>query len=86
MPACDEPACNGPSAGRTGGMPAGLVSQNHIARELTALGVTGGDVVLVHASLKSMGYVVGGPGSVMRGLFAAVGTGAPWSCRRFRPT
>src|ERR1700678_2656424 len=54
-------------------MPAGLVSESQIAHGLAALGVAPGDVVLAHTSLKSMGYVVGGPASVVRGLLAAVG-------------
>jgi len=49
----------------------------HTVRSLTAqlraLGVTPGDVVLLHSSLRSLGYVVGGPPAVVRALLAALG-------------
>lgn len=44
-----------------------------IATDLRELGVQGGDVLLVHSSLSSMGYVAGGPETVVRGLLDALG-------------
>jgi aminoglycoside 3-N-acetyltransferase len=44
-----------------------------IARDLRALGVQEGDVLLVHSSLSSMGYVPGGAETVVRGLLEALG-------------
>ncbi len=44
-----------------------------IADELRALGLRAGDVVLVHSSLKSMGWVEGGPETVVRGFESALG-------------
>lgn len=36
------------------------VDKNDIVADLTQLGLKQGDVVIVHTSLKSMGYVCGG--------------------------
>lgn len=44
-----------------------------LAGALSALGVRSGDVLLVHASLRSVGHVVGGPGAVLAALRRAVG-------------
>ncbi len=46
-----------------------------IARDLAALGVQEGDVLLVHSSLSSMGHVPGGPETVVQGLLEALGNG-----------
>ncbi len=44
-----------------------------IASDLAALGVVGGDVLLVHSSLSALGYVPGGPPAVIDGLLRAIG-------------
>jgi aminoglycoside 3-N-acetyltransferase len=44
-----------------------------IARDLESTGVRRGGVLLVHASLSSMGYVTGGPDTVIRGIMEALG-------------
>ena len=44
-----------------------------LAEHLTALGVTSGDAVLVHAGLRSVGPVVGGPDALIGALRDAVG-------------
>ncbi len=44
-----------------------------IAADLRELGVREGDALLVHSSLSSMGHVVGGPETVVRGLLDALG-------------
>jgi aminoglycoside 3-N-acetyltransferase len=44
-----------------------------LAEDLRRLGVGQGDVLLVHASLRSLGYVVGGSVAVVQALFDAVG-------------
>ncbi len=46
---------------------------NAISNDLRALGIRSGDVILVHSSLRSLGFVPGGPETVIRGLLAAVG-------------
>ena len=44
-----------------------------LVRELRALGVQEGDVLVVHASLKALGWVVGGAAAVVDALLLAVG-------------
>jgi len=44
-----------------------------IAADLAALGVRSGGLLLVHSSLSSMGYVPGGPETVVLGLLEALG-------------
>lgn len=48
-------------------------TQGDIADELRLLGVARGDTVLVHSSLRSMGFVVGGAQAVVGALLDAVG-------------
>ena len=50
-----------------------LATRESIARDLRALGVRDG-VVLVHASYKSLGFVVGGPQAVVEALLQVAGT------------
>jgi aminoglycoside 3-N-acetyltransferase len=49
-------------------------TRTSLARDLAALGVAPGMVLLVHASLARIGWVVGGAGSVIRALMDAVGS------------
>jgi aminoglycoside 3-N-acetyltransferase len=44
-----------------------------ISDDLLAAGLCRGGVVMVHASLRAMGTVIGGPETVIRGLLAALG-------------
>ncbi|MFZ0891314.1 MAG: AAC(3) family N-acetyltransferase [Thermoplasmata archaeon] len=46
-----------------------------LKRDLQSLGVTAGSTILVHSSLSSLGWVVGGPQAVIGALEDAVGTG-----------
>lgn len=48
-------------------------AQHKIAQNLLECGLRPGGVVLVHSSLSSMGYVPGGPETVIRGLLEALG-------------
>lgn len=54
------------------GLPAGttveLATGESLRRDLTALGVPAGAVVLLHSSLRALGYVCGGPVTVVRAL------------------
>lgn len=45
-----------------------------IEADLRALGIGDGDVVVVHSSLSSLGFVVGGAQAVVEALLAAVGS------------
>lgn len=49
------------------------VTQASLAADLAAMGVRRGDALFVHSSLKSLGYVEGGPLAVIRALQDAVG-------------
>lgn len=49
------------------------VDQAELTAGLRALGVEEGDTLFVHSSLKSLGYVTGGPATVIAALREAVG-------------
>jgi len=51
----------------------GLVTRGQIAANLQTLGVEPGDVVMLHASVGAVGWIVGGPEQVLHGTFDAVG-------------
>jgi aminoglycoside N3'-acetyltransferase len=48
-------------------------SAEEIAKDLLRMGVEKGDILFIHSSLKSLGYVEGGPKAVIQGLLNAVG-------------
>lgn len=50
-----------------------IVTKNDIAQAVKDLGIQPGDVVLVHSSLKSLGYVEGGPAAVIAGFESVLG-------------
>ncbi|MER5409591.1 AAC(3) family N-acetyltransferase [Streptomyces sp. NPDC002769] len=50
-----------------------LVTRGTLATELRALGVRPGEALLVHSSLRSLGWVNGGPVAVVQGLLDALG-------------
>lgn len=58
---------------RTVGTSAVPVTGKELTRALAGLGLGDGDVVLVHASLSSLGFVVGGALTVVQALLDAVG-------------
>src|SRR5690349_4435026 len=49
------------------------ITTEEIARDLRALGLERGDIVLVHSSLSRIGQVVGGAEAVVDSLLEAVG-------------
>lgn len=49
------------------------VTSQQIAQDLGAMGVRPGDILFIHSSLKSLGFVEGGPKAVIQGLLEAVG-------------
>jgi aminoglycoside 3-N-acetyltransferase len=50
-----------------------LITQKQLVADLTALGLRPGDTVMVHASIKAIGRLVGGPDIVHRAVVEAVG-------------
>jgi aminoglycoside 3-N-acetyltransferase len=44
-----------------------------LRRQLSEMGIAAGDSVLVHSSLSKMGYIAGGPGTVIQALLDSVG-------------
>jgi len=49
------------------------VSASQITADLRKMGIELGDILFIHSSLKSLGYVDGGPKAVIQGLLDAVG-------------
>lgn len=49
------------------------VTSGQIAADLLKMGIQPGDILFIHSSLKSLGYVDGGPTAVIQGLLDAVG-------------
>jgi aminoglycoside 3-N-acetyltransferase len=50
-------------------------TRRSLAAQLRALGLAAGDVVLVHSSLRQVGWVVGGPVAVVQAIGDVVGPG-----------
>jgi aminoglycoside 3-N-acetyltransferase len=57
----------------TDGAGRGIHSRSSLAADLRRLGVVPGEVVLVHSSMKALGYVPGGTVAVAQALLDAVG-------------
>jgi len=53
-------------------MPTGL-TKTDLVRDFAALGLVAGDIVLVHSSLSSMGFVEGGPDTVIDAMLDVLG-------------
>ncbi len=51
----------------------GLTGRGDLRRDLAALGLRAGDTVLVHASLRALGWVHGGAATVVRALLDVLG-------------
>ncbi|HEY7020337.1 MAG TPA: aminoglycoside 3-N-acetyltransferase [Ktedonobacterales bacterium] len=49
-----------------------LVTHSQLVDELTALGVAAGQIVMVHASVKAIGKVMGGPNVIVEALLDAL--------------
>lgn len=50
-----------------------IITINRLTKDLRKLGVQAGDILLVHSSLSSLGWVCGGPQAVIEALQAVVG-------------
>jgi aminoglycoside 3-N-acetyltransferase len=62
-----------------------FVCRSGLAEDLVALGVSPGDTLLVHASLRSLGHVVGGTTAVVGALLDAVGPGGTLVAPAYTP-
>lgn len=62
-----------------------LVTTADLARDLRALGVPEGGVLMVHSSLSSLGRVLGGAPAVVRALLAALGPDGTLAMPAFSP-
>jgi aminoglycoside 3-N-acetyltransferase len=51
------------------------ITRSRLVKDLTTLGVTSGDAVMLHASVKAVGWIVGGPDVVIQALLDALGPG-----------
>lgn len=51
------------------------LTRQDLVRQVRQLGVAPGDVLMVHCSLSSLGYVVGGADTVVGGLLEVIGPG-----------
>jgi len=51
----------------------GLVTRERIVADLRELGVAVGDTVMLHASVGAIGWIVGGPDQVLRGILDVLG-------------
>ena len=52
----------------------GPVGLNQLASDLTGIGIQTGDVLLVHSSLSSIGWITGGAETLIRTLLRSIGT------------
>lgn len=50
-----------------------LITRSQLVQDLARLGLEAGDVVMVHASMRAVGTVLGGPDVVIHALFDVVG-------------
>lgn len=62
-----------PEAGTTTETPTGVVHREGLVRDLRRLGLEPGATVMVHTSLRSLGWVAGGEQAVLEALRDAVG-------------
>jgi aminoglycoside 3-N-acetyltransferase len=55
-----------------------VVTRRRITDDLLALGVSPGDLIMSHESVRSVGWVVGGPEEVGHAILDAIGPGGTW--------
>src|SRR5687768_3889522 len=62
-----------------------LQTQASLASDLQHLGVRGGQLLMVHSSLNSVGYVLGGAQAVVRALIGVLGPDGTLAMPAFSP-
>ena len=50
------------------------ITRSRLVEDLKKLGVSSGDVVMLHVSVKSVGWIVGGPDMIIQALLDVLGT------------
>jgi len=50
-----------------------LVARSKLARDLISLGLGTGDLVMLHASVKAVGWIVGGPDVIIQAILDVIG-------------
>jgi len=54
-----------------------FVAYRQLMRDLAGLGLSPGDMVMVHSSMRAIGRVLGGPDAVIQALLDVVGPVEP---------
>lgn len=70
---CDGRSITQSSLGKHLGMTVSFSTRKSLVDDLKSLGLSEGDGVFVHASMRSVGTIVGGPRTIIEALFSVVG-------------
>ena len=49
-----------------------VITRSRLVSDLSSLGLVSGDTVMLHASVKAVGWIVGGPEMVLRAILDAI--------------
>lgn len=51
-----------------------VITRSRLASDLSRLGLVSGDAVMLHASVRAVGWIVGGPDTVLRAMLDVIGS------------
>ena len=51
-----------------------VITRSRLVSDLSKLGLVSGDTVMLHASVKAVGWIVGGPDMVLRAILGVIGS------------
>ena len=51
-----------------------VITRSRLVSDLSSLGLVSGDTVMLHASVKAVGWIVGGPDMVLRAILDVIGS------------
>ena len=51
-----------------------VITRSRLVSDLSKLGLASGDTVMLHASVKAVGWIVGGPDMVLRAILDVLGS------------